>query len=138
MTSNLGSEYILDGDESKVMDEVKSHFRPEFINRIDEIITFNTLDKKAISDILTKIINEIEDRLKEDNIKFMLTENARTYIIDNGYDPVYGARPLKRFVSRTIEVVLSKMIINNEIKPNNTYVIDYKNGQICIFPKNVV
>ena len=138
MTSNLGSEYILDGDESKVMDEVKSHFRPEFINRIDEIITFNTLDKNAISDILTKIINEIEDRLKEDNIKFTLTEDARTYIIDNGYDPVYGARPLKRFVSRTIEVVLSKMIINNEIKPNNTYEIDYKDGKICIFPKNVV
>jgi ATP-dependent Clp protease ATP-binding subunit ClpB len=132
MTSNLGSEYILDGDESKVMEEVRSHFRPEFINRIDEIITFNTLDKKAISDILTKIINEIEDRLKEDNIKFVLTDTARNYIIDNGYDPVYGARPLKRFVSRTIEVVLSKMIINNEIKPNNTYKIDYRNNKIVI------
>ena len=132
MTSNLGSEYVLDGDKDKVIDEVKHSFRPEFINRIDEIIVFNTLTREAISDILTKLIKEIENRLKDDNIKLELSNEARNYLIKNGYDVVYGARPLKRLLSRTVEVVLSKMIINNEIKPNNTYLIDYKNNEILI------
>ena len=132
MTSNLGSEHVLDGNKEKVMDEVKHYFRPEFVNRIDEIIVFNSLTKEAISDILDKIIREIENRLKDDNIKLSITEKARSYLIDNGYDVVYGARPLKRLVSRTVEVVLSKMIINNEIKPNNNYIIDYKNNEIVI------
>ena len=132
MTSNLGSEYVLDGEKDKVIDEVKHAFRPEFINRIDEIIVFNTLTREAISDILTKLIKEIENRLKDDNIKLELSDEARNYLIKNGYDVVYGARPLKRLLSRTVEVVLSKMIINNEIKPNNTYVIDYKGDKIVI------
>ena len=135
MTSNLGSEYVLDGDKEKVIDEVKRTFRPEFINRIDEIIVFNTLTREAISDILTKLIYEIENRLKEDNIKFELSDSARDYLIKNGYDIVYGARPLKRLLSRTVEVVLSRMIINNEIKPNNTYVIDCKDNNIVIEKK---
>ena len=132
MTSNLGSEHILEGHSEKVMDDVKKHFRPEFINRIDEIIVFNPLSKEAISKILSKLIKEIEDRLKDDNIKLEITDAAKDYLVENGYDVVFGARPLKRLVSRTIEVILSKMIINNEIKPNNKYLIDYKNDEIII------
>ena len=132
MTSNLGSEHILEGNSQKVIEEVKKHFRPEFINRIDEIIVFNPLSKKAISKILSKLIKEIEDRLKDDNIKLEITDAAKDYLVENGYDVVFGARPLKRLVSRTVEVILSKMIINNEIKPNNKYLIDYKNDEIII------
>ena len=132
MTSNLGSEHILEGNSQKVIEEVKKHFRPEFINRIDEIIVFNPLSKEAISKILSKLIKEIEDRLKDDNIKLEITDAAKDYLVENGYDVVFGARPLKRLVSRTIEVILSKMIINNEIKPNNKYLIDYKNDEIII------
>ena len=135
MTSNLGSELILEGANEKVFEEVKKYFRPEFINRIDEIITFNTLAKDSISKILVKLVKEIECRLKEDNIYLDLSDSAIEYFKENGYDPIFGARPLKRLVSRTIEVVLSEMIINNEIKPNNTYIIDCKNKEIFIYKK---
>mgnify|MGYP004544762855 FL=1 len=132
MTSNLGSEHILDGHKEKVMNEVKHHFRPEFINRVDEIIVFNPLDKEAISKILIKIIKDIEKRLKDDNIKLDISDSAKDYLVENGYDPAFGARPLKRLVGRTVEVLLSNMIINNEIKPNSTYLIDYKNDKFVI------
>ena len=135
MTSNLGSEHILEGHSEMVMGEVKKYFRPEFINRIDEIILFNPLDKESISKILLKIISEIENRLKEDNIKLSITESAKDYLTENGYDLVFGARPLKRLVSRSVEVILSKMIINNEIKPNRSYIIDYKNEEIIVEEK---
>lgn len=129
MTSNLGSEYILEGDTKKVNEELKNHFRPEFINRIDEIITFNPLSKDSISLILDKIIKDIETRLKDLNITILLTENARKNLIEEGYDITYGARPLKRLVSRIIETNLSKMIINDSIKYGNKITIDSKNGQ---------
>ena len=132
MTSNLGSEHILDGHKEEVMNEVKHHFRPEFINRVDEIVVFNSLSKEAISKILDKIIKNIEYRLKDDNIKLDITDSARTYLVDNGYDVAFGARPLKRLVGRTVEVLLSNMIINNEIKPNSKYVIDYKEDHFII------
>ena len=132
MTSNLGSEHILDGHKEEVMNEVKHHFRPEFINRVDEIIVFNPLDKEAISKILIKIIKDIEKRLKDDNIKLDISDSAKDYLVENGYDPAFGARPLKRLVGRTVEVLLSNMIINNEIKPNSTYLIDYKNDKFVI------
>ena len=128
MTSNLGSEHILDGNTSQVMQDVREHFRPEFINRIDEVIIFNPLSKAAIKDILDKIIQEIEVRLKDINIKINLTDNAKQQLIDDGYDINYGARPLKRLVSRTIETMLSKLIISGEIKPNDTVTIDYQDN----------
>ena len=128
MTSNLGSEHILDGNTSQVMQDVREHFRPEFINRIDEVIIFNSLSKAAIKDILDKIIQEIEVRLKDINIKINLTDNAKQQLIDDGYDINYGARPLKRLVSRTIETMLSKLIISGEIKPNDTVTIDYQDN----------
>ncbi len=136
MTSNLGSEHILDGNTSKVMDEVKKYFRPEFINRVDEIIVFNPLTKDAIRKILDKLIGEMEDRLKEDNIHIELTDSAKNYLVDNGYDVTYGARPLKRLLSRTVETNLAKVLINNEVKFGMTLVIDYKNDDFDITIKD--
>ena len=111
MTSNLGSEHILDGNTDLVMQEVREHFRPEFINRIDEIIVFNPLSKEAIAKILDKIIHDIEKRLADVNLKINLTDKAKDELINTGYDINYGARPLKRLVSRTLETMLAKMII---------------------------
>ena len=130
MTSNLGSEHILNGDISKVMDDLRNHFRPEFINRIDEVIVFNPLDKKTISLILDKIIKDIESRLKDLNLKIELTPSARENLINEGYDINFGARPLKRLVSRIIETNLSKLLIADSIKFGQTVVIDYKNDYI--------
>ena len=132
MTSNLGSEHILDGNTDLVMREVREHFRPEFINRIDEIIVFNPLTKEAISHILDKIINEIETRLKDIDIKINLTDKAKNQLINDGYDINYGARPLKRLVSRTIETMLSKKIIGGQIKPGDTIAIDYQDDNYMI------
>ena len=125
MTSNLGSEHILEGNKELVTKEIQEYFRPEFINRIDEIVIFNELDKTSIRQILDKIINGIEDRLKDSDIKIKLTERCKDYLVDTGYDVNYGARPLKRLVSRTLEVLLSKKIINNEITPSSIVNIDY-------------
>ena len=132
MTSNLGSEYILDGNTDKVMEEVKRHFRPEFINRIDEVIVFNALTKDNIRKILDKIIGEIENRLKDDDIHIKLTDKAKDYLVDNGYDITYGARPLKRLVGRVVETALAKEIINNDIKYGTNIIIDYVNNQFTI------
>ena len=125
MTSNLGSEYILDGKTDRVMDEVRGHFRPEFINRIDEVIVFNPLNKEAISGILDKIILDIEKRLSEIKLHITLTDKAKHQFIEEGFDINYGARPLKRLVSRTLETDLSKMIISGEIKYNDNVLVDY-------------
>ena len=127
MTSNLGSEYALMGDSDKVMNELKQTFRPEFINRIDEVIVFNPLSKEVIYKILDKIIFEIEDRLKDRNIHIKLTDKARDFLIENGYDVNYGARPLKRLVSRSLETLLAKKIINNEVNYGDTIIFDYDN-----------
>ena len=103
-----------------------------FINRIDEIIVFNPLSKEAIGNILDKIIKEIENRLKDINIKINVTERAKEQLINDGYDINYGARPLKRLVSRTIETMLSKKIIAGQIKPNDTVIIDYEDDNYMI------
>ena len=128
MTSNVGSEHILDGEDEKVFDELKNYFRPEFINRIDEIILFNKLNKDSIKLILDKIIKDIEFRLKDSNIKIELTDAAINSMINEGYDINFGARPLKRLVSRIIETNLSKMIIADEVKFGSTIEIDYQNN----------
>lgn len=132
MTSNLGSEHILNGDASKVMDDVRSYFRPEFINRIDEIIVFDPLSKEAINSILDKILTEIEGRLGDAHIKIAISDEARHQLIEDGYDVNYGARPLKRLVSRTIETLLARMIIEGKVKPKDTVFIDYKNNQYVL------
>ena len=135
MTSNLGSEYVLDNQKELVMQEVKAHFRPEFINRIDEIIIFNTLSKEAINQILDKIIKEIEERLKNIDLHIELTPIAREKLIEEGYDINFGARPLKRLVGRTLEVDLSKMLIEGTIKEHDTVVVNYVNEHFVIGKK---
>ena len=135
MTSNLGSEYILDGHDEKVMEELQHHFRPEFINRIDEIIIFKKLSESVLYDILDKIVGEIEFRLKDSNIKIHLTEKAKAYFIDNGFDEYYGARPLKRLVSRELETLLAHMIINNEVVYGQELIVDVKDDKVVINKK---
>jgi len=125
MTSNLGSEYALNGEMDRVMNELKQSFRPEFINRIDEIIVFNPLSKEVIYKILDKIIFEIEERLKDKDIHINLTDKARNYLVEVGYDVNYGARPLKRIVSRSIETLLAKRIIENNVSYGDTITFDY-------------
>jgi ATP-dependent Clp protease ATP-binding subunit ClpB len=127
MTSNLGDEYALEGDNNKVMEELQKTFRPEFINRIDEVIIFKPLSKETIYEILDKIISEIEDRLSDKNIHIKLTGPAKDYLVDIGYDVNYGARPLKRVVSRTIENMIAEKIIMGEIKYGDTVTFDYDN-----------
>lgn len=136
MTSNLGSEHILDGNTSEVMNDVKKYFRPEFINRIDEIIVFNPLTKDNIKCILNKLIHEMEDRLKDNNIHIKLTDDARNYLIENGYDITYGARPLKRLLSRTVETTIAKVLINGELKFGSTLVVDYKDDKFDVTIKD--
>ena len=132
MTSNLGSEYILDGDTSKVEGELRSHFRPEFINRIDEVIIFKPLTKEVIYQILDKIIHDIEKRLSNDQIKLSLTDKAKDYLVDAGYDINYGARPLKREVSKTIESLLAHELIKGTIPFNATVTFDVEDNNLVI------
>ena len=132
MTSNVGSEYILANQPEKVEQELHKYFKPEFINRIDEVIMFNKLSKDVLSSILDKLIDEIELRLKDLNLKITLTPKARQFFIDNGYDEYYGARPLKRLVSKELETVLAKELIENNIKSNSSIEVDYVNDKIVL------
>ena len=132
MTSNVGSEYILNGESDKVTGELTKYFRPEFLNRLDEIIVFNKLSKDNLSEILDNIVKQIERRLVDINVKIVLTDDARRYFIDNGYDEAFGARPLKRLVSNKLETLLATKLINNEIKSNSTVTVDYKDNNLII------
>jgi len=132
MTSNVGSEHIINNEEDKVKDELNKYFRPEFLNRLDEIIVFNKLSKDNLREILDEIIGGIEKRLVDINVKIKLTLEAKDYFIDNGYDEFYGARPLKRLVSNKLETLIAKKLINNEIKTNSVINIDYINGKLEI------
>ena len=130
MTSNIGSEYILNNEDDKVESELHKYFKPEFINRIDEVIIFKKLTKEVLYEILDNIIKEIENRLNLLNVKINLSENAKKYFIEKGYDEFYGARPLKRLVNKELETVLAKMIINNEVHENSIINVDYNNKLI--------
>jgi len=135
MTSNLGSEYILNNnDNSKelIMNELRKTFRPEFLNRVDEIIIFDQLDKKVIEQIIEKLIYDLELRLKNKDIKINLTDNAKKLILEQGYDSNYGARPLKRFISSNIETLLAREIIEGNIKYGDSIVIDSVNDRLII------
>ena len=132
MTSNVGSEYILNGESNKVTSELTKYFRPEFLNRLDEIIVFNKLSKDNLSEILDNIVKQIERRLVDINVKIVLTDDARRYFIDNGYDEAFGARPLKRLVSNKLETLLATKLINNEIKSNSIVTVDYKDNNLII------
>ena len=135
MTSNLGSDYILEGHEDSdqmVMSELRRTFKPEFINRIDEIVVFNSLSKELVYQILDKIISEIEYRLRDKKLTIKVTDKAKEFIIDNSYDEKYGARPIKRYVSRNIETLIAKAIINEDVKFNSEITIDVKNDKFII------
>lgn len=135
LTSNLGSEYILDKEENSeelVMNAVRHTFKPEFINRLDEIIVFHSLSKDVVYDILDKIISEIEYRLRDQKVKITLTEKAKDYIIDQSYDENYGARPIKRYVSRHLETLIANKLIQDEIKFNSEIIVDLEDGNLCI------
>ena len=135
MTSNLGSEHILENKENAnelVLNELKHTFKPEFINRIDEIIIFKSLSKEVVYDILNKIIKDVESRLKDKNIKINVTDNAKDYIINNSYDERYGARPIKRYVSRNIETLIANNIISNNINYGDKITIDVNDNQFTI------
>ena len=135
MTSNLGSEYILENKENSeelVNQELKHYFKPEFLNRIDEIIIFNSLSKDVVYNVLDKIIKDIEKRLSDKRIKINLTDKAKKFIIDESYDENFGARPIKRFVSRNLETLISKAIINDEVKYNSTIIVDENDHKLYI------
>ena len=131
MTSNIGSEYILENKESTlVLEQLKQYFKPEFLNRIDEIIMFNSLSKDVVYSILDNIIFEIEDRLKDKNLKLNLTYKAKEYIIENSYDPNYGARPIRRYVQANVETLIAKNIIQGNINFGQIINIDVKDEKL--------
>ena len=135
MTSNLGSEYILDNKDNAnelVMQELRSTFKPEFINRIDEIIIFNSLTKDVVYDILNKIIKDIEYRLRDKNIKIDVTDKAKEFIVNASYDEKYGARPIKRYVQRNVETLIAEAIINDKISFGSTITIDVDNDKLIL------
>ncbi len=140
MTSNIGAQYLLEGidasgeirpeAENLVIDELKAHFRPEFLNRLDETILFKPLTKDNLSGIIDLIIKDINVRLEERRIKVVLTDSAKAYITDEAYDPVYGARPLKRFVQKHVETMAAKLILSDAVSEGDTIRIDAVNGEL--------
>ena len=142
LTSNLGSEYILEGinDKGEISDEAKAKvekllkqsFRPEFLNRLDEIVFYKPLKKEEVEKILDLLIKDLEKRLEDKHLQLELTKEAKAYLIDNGYDGVYGARPLKRFVQKKLETLIARKILSQEIKPNTTIKVDYNGKELII------
>ena len=142
LTSNLGSDYILDGinEKGEISEEAKENvnkllkqsFRPEFLNRLDEIIFYKPLNKEQIEKILDLLIIDLEKRLNDKHLKLDLSKKAKDYIIENGYNPVYGARPLKRFVQKELETLIGKKILLQEIVPNSTIFIDYNGTELVL------
>ena len=140
MTSNIGSEFLLEGIdedgsikeevEKQVNDMLKLHFRPEFLNRLDEIIMFKPLTKDNISGIVDLLMKELNQRVAEKEITIQLTDSARDYIIDCGYDPVYGARPLKRFLQKNVETLVARAILSNSLSVGDTVMIDCEAGKL--------
>ncbi len=140
MTSNIGANYLLDGiqpdgeispeAEAAVMSELRAHFRPEFLNRLDETILFKPLTKDNISGIVKLIIDDLNRRLEDRDLKLELTEDALKYIVDNAYDPVYGARPLKRYIQKYVETMTAKLILEDKVDSGDTVVIDVRDGAL--------
>jgi ATP-dependent Clp protease ATP-binding subunit ClpB len=145
MTSNIGAQYLLDGIEENgeikqesqdmVMNELRGHFRPEFLNRLDEIIMFKPLTKGNIGGIINLIIDDLNRRLADKELTIELTDEAKHFIIENGYDPVYGARPLKRYIQKYVETLAAKLILAGDLDSGDTIVIDVENGQLTAVPR---
>ena len=138
MTSNLGSEYILDNETNAnelVMNELKNTFRPELINRIDEIIVFNSLKQNVIGEIVDKVIKELNDRLQQNYIRVEITNVVREKIIEEAYDPRYGARPIKRYITKNIENLIAHKLIDENMKVGTTLIVDIKDNKFIITNK---
>ena len=147
MTSNIGSQYLLDGidergsitpeAEAMVMNDLRGHFRPEFLNRLDEIILFKPLTKDNIAGIIDLMIQDLNRRIGDKELKIELTDAAKQFVVDRGYDPIYGARPLKRYLQKHVETLAAKIILGDEVRAGNTIVIDVaENGnQLIAYPE---
>ena len=145
MTSNIGSPYLLDGIDEKgeikpeaqeqVMNDLRGHFRPEFLNRLDEIIMFKPLTKENIGGIVDLMVKELSDRLADQELSLELADAARTQVIENGYDPIYGARPLKRYLQNYVETLAAKKILSGDVHQGDTLVLDVKDGEFVINTK---
>ena len=146
MTSNIGSPYLLDGiDEngeikpeaqSQVMDDLRGHFRPEFLNRLDEIIMFKPLTKSNIGKIVDLMVGELDKRLADQELSLELTDAAKDQVIENGYDPVYGARPLKRYLQKYVETLAARKILSGDVHAGDTLVLDVQNGKFIVTVKD--
>lgn len=140
MTSNIGSSYLLEGinpdgsikpeAEEAVMGDLKNHFRPEFLNRLDEIIMFKPLTKDNISNIINLLVADVNKRLADKELEIVLTDAAKDFIVENGFDPMYGARPLKRYVQKTVETLAAKLILAGNINTGDDIVIDLVDGKL--------
>ena len=142
MTSNIGSHDLLEGNQNGkeineevkdlVISQLRQHFKPEFLNRVDDIVLFKPLSTEDVKGIVVKLVKELQERLNEQNIKLEITEEASQFISDSAYDPVYGARPLKRFLQRQIETKLAREIISGKIEPFNTITVSAENGELVL------
>ncbi|MDQ6596532.1 ATP-dependent chaperone ClpB [Bacillus salipaludis] len=142
MTSNLGSQYLLEGSENeseitettreKVFNQLRIHFRPEFLNRIDETILFKPLSLSEIKIIVVKMMNELENRLKDQHIEIFVSDEAKEFIAENGFDPVFGARPLRRYIQRSIETKLARAIIAGKVHDHSKVIVDCDDGELDI------
>ena len=145
MTSNIGSPYLLDGIDEKgdikpeaqeqVMNDLRDHFRPEFLNRLDEIIMFKPLTKDNVGKIVDLMVKELSDRLADQELSLELTDAAKQMVVDNGYDPVYGARPLKRYLQNYVETLTAKKILSGDVHAGDTIVLDVKDGEFTVSTK---
>ena len=148
LTSNLGSSVLLDGigadgeiredAKQQVHELLRRSFRPEFLNRLDEIVFYKPLTKENITGIIDLLIQALSKRLEDKQLSVQLTDAAKQYVIDNGYDPVYGARPLKRFLQRNVETLLGRTIIAGDLSEGTKLVVDYQNGELTVTPVSVV
>ena len=146
MTSNIGSPYLLDGIDEKgdikqeaqdmVMNDLRGHFRPEFLNRLDEIILFKPLTKNNIGNIVDLMVAELDRRLSDQELSLTLTETAKAQVVENGYDPVYGARPLKRYLQNYVETLAAKKILSGDVHAGDTLELDVRDGQFIINVKD--
>ncbi len=140
MTSNLGSQYLLDGIESNgeisdnarnmVQNELRAHFRPEFLNRLDEIIMFKPLTKDNIGNIVNLLVKGLNKRLADRELNIELTDDAKDKIIEEGYDPVFGARPIRRYLQKHVETLSAKLILSGNVDEGDTIRISVKNGEL--------
>jgi ATP-dependent Clp protease ATP-binding subunit ClpB len=140
MTSNIGSSYLLDGidetgeitaqAENYVMNDLRAHFRPEFLNRLDETILFKPLTKSDIRSIINLLLADLNKRLNDKELRLEMTDEAKDFITENGYDPVYGARPLKRYVQKHVETLAARIILQGDVISGDTIVITVENNSL--------